>query len=162
MLAGNALKMQLEMKVKASLLRTRVPRKEGLTIIQPTKKAKGKRVSRTPIMSTRDDMTSLENKELWIGLARVKQLNRAGALGDADQAYVNVIALARSRTDFRSQIKQALTELDLVLIRLEDPEPLAFRRSKHSIHQELRDLAKQVSRTASLRFGTFHSFDEDR
>ncbi len=32
-----------------------------------------------------------EQNEVWIGLAKVKQFERNGVLGDADQAYVNVL-----------------------------------------------------------------------
>ena len=109
-------------------------------------------------MSTRSNTTSGTKKELWIGEAHVKQPNRDGVLGDADQAYVNAIALAVDRSDLRSQIKQALKELDLELIRLQDAEPLAVRRSKYSIDPSLVGIAKDVKQTGSPRFSTFHAY----
>lgn len=99
------------------------------------------------------------NKDLWIGGARVRQPKRNGALGDADEAYVNVIALAAGRADFRSQIKKALEELNLTLVRLADAELLAERLEKHTIHKGLHALAKEARRTGSIRFHVFHTFD---
>ena len=98
-------------------------------------------------------------KALWIGGARVVQPKRHGTLGDADGAYVNVIALAAGRSDFRLQIKNALEELNLTLVRLADAELLAERLEKHTMHKELHVLAKEVNRTGSIRFDVFHTFD---
>ena len=99
------------------------------------------------------------DKELWIGGARVIQKKRNGTLGDADGAYVNVIALAAGRLDFRSQIKKALEELNLTLGRLTDAELLAERLKKHTMHRDLHVLAKEVKRTGSIRFDVFQAFD---
>jgi hypothetical protein len=46
------------------------------------------------------------------------QMKRNGSLGDADGAYINVIALAVGESDFRSQIKTALKDLNLTLVRV--------------------------------------------
>lgn len=108
-------------------------------------------------MSTRKARTV--RKEVWIGLAHVSQQGRRGALGEADQAYVNTLALAASRSAFRSQIKKALEDLDLALIRLEDAEPLKIRLSKYRLDEGLLKLADEVRSAGLPRFGTLHSFD---
>ena len=99
------------------------------------------------------------DKALWIGVARVVQAKRNGTLGDADGAYVNVIALAAGKSDFRSQIKKALEELELTLVKLTGAELLAERLKQHTIHKDLHVLAKEVKRTGSLRFDVFATFD---
>jgi hypothetical protein len=98
-------------------------------------------------------------KELWIGLAHVKQQFRNGVLGDADQAYVNVMALAKDSVDFHLQVKQAIHDLDLILIDLEDAETMASRLSKHSLHEDLSNLAEEVKQTGGVRFDVFQTFD---
>jgi hypothetical protein len=99
-----------------------------------------------------------QNK-LWIGLAKVEQADRTGILGDADRAYTNAIALAHNRMSFRLRVKQALEDLGLKLIRLENAEPLDARLSKFTIDKDLMKGAKYVTRTGRTEFGTFHTFD---
>jgi len=106
-------------------------------------------------------MTGVSSDKVWIGLALVAQPTRNGALGDADRAYVNVLALAGDESDFRAQIQDALNELDLTLIGLEDVEPMDARLSKHHVHKDLRRLAKEVQSTGSPQFDTFQTFDLD-
>jgi hypothetical protein len=84
---------------------------------------------------------------------------KAWTLGNADGAYVNVIALAAGRWDFRLQIKKALEELNLSLVKLADAELLADRLKKHPMHKQLHVLAKEVNRTGSIRFDVFQTFD---
>jgi hypothetical protein len=97
--------------------------------------------------------------ELWIGLAKVEQLTRNGVLGDADQAYTNALAVAQSRSAFRSKVRKALAELGLELKRLEDAETWDARTAKHTVDDELRKIAREAGTNASVRFGTFHAFD---
>jgi hypothetical protein len=107
------------------------------------------------------ELKRTSSKDLWIGGARVAQWKRGGVLGAADGAYVNVIALAAGRPDFRRQVKEALMELDLTLIRLADAELLTERLRKHTIHKNLHVLAADVKRTGAIRFDIFHAFDNN-
>lgn len=102
--------------------------------------------------------SSFPRGELWIGLAKVKQSSRNGVLGDTEGAYTNAIAIADGRENFRSKVKEALADLDLLLIRLEDAETLKGRLSKYSIDPELRKVAKAASNTGRVGFSTFHAF----
>lgn len=96
---------------------------------------------------------------MWIGLAKVEQPGRNGVLGDAEGAYTNAIAIADGRVSFRNKVKEALAELDLRLIRLEDAETLKTRLSKYSVDPELTKVAKAASNTGQVSFGTFHAFE---
>lgn len=106
-------------------------------------------------------MSSRREKELWIGLARVKQPSNVDILGDADGAYVNVLTLATNAADFHFQVEEAIKELGLSLSKLDDVETMSHRQSKHSVHREIKDLSKEVMRTGALRFDVFQSFDLD-
>ena len=99
------------------------------------------------------------SKKVWIGLALVTQPTRDGALGDADRAYVNVLALAVDESDFHAQIRDALNELDLTLMKLEDAETMEGRLSKHHVHKDLLRMAEELKRTGSPEFDTFQTFD---
>lgn len=103
--------------------------------------------------------TREKQRQLWIGLAKVEQLNSNGVLGDAEGAFTNAIALAEGRASFRRQVKEALDELDLRLIRLENPERLKNRLTKHSIDPELREVAEAATNNDRVNFGTFHAYD---
>lgn len=96
--------------------------------------------------------------ELWIGLAKVEPSSRNGVLGDTKGAYTNAIATADGRANFRTKVKEALADLELRLIRLEDVETLKSRLSKYSIDPELRKVAKVASNSGQVSFGTFHAF----
>ena|ERR1041385_6573357 len=99
--------------------------------------------------------------ELWIGLAKVEQSTRNGVLGEADRAYTNAVAMADSRVSFRAKVREALAELGLRLMRLEDAETLKARSSKYSIDRELTNIAEEATKTHQVGFGTFHAFDAE-
>src|SRR5947207_1526303 len=101
----------------------------------------------------------VRQRELWIGLAKVKQSSPNGVLGDADGAYTNAIGIAEGRAGFRSKVREALAELGLRLLRLEDAETLKVRSSKYSVDPELTQVAEEAKKTGGVGFGTFHAFD---
>ncbi len=103
--------------------------------------------------------SSFAREELWIGLAKVEQSSGNGVLGDTEGAYTNAIAIADGRASFRSKVKDALADLDLRLIGLEDAETLNARLSKYSLDAELRKVAKAAKDTGQVGFGTFHEFE---
>lgn len=98
-------------------------------------------------------------KKFWIGFVRVKQNNRNGVLGDADQAFTNVIGLAKNKADFRLQVKRVLETLELQLLRLEDVELLEQRLSKHSVHKDILALVDDVKKDGQIAFDVFATFD---
>lgn len=91
--------------------------------------------------------------DLWIGIAKVKQNARNGVLGNVDQAYTNVIGLAKNKPDFRSQVKQSVEALKLQLLRLEEAEPLKIHLTKFTMHEELSALVKEVEEKGGKKSG---------
>ena len=100
----------------------------------------------------------LKKPQLWIGYAHVRQTDRNSLLGDDDEAFVNVIALAVNKSDFRRQVKKAVECLDLSLYQLKQAETLQLRLSKHSIHKDLSRLAKRAERSGEPEFDVFATF----
>ena len=90
-----------------------------------------------------------------------RAIEQKWCLGDADRAYTNALAIADNRVSFRAQVQEALAELGLRLIRLEDAETLDSRSSKYSIDLELTNVAKEAIKTRRVGFGTFHAFDAE-
>ena len=98
--------------------------------------------------------------ELWIGLAKViPSSGSPDILGDAAGAYTNAIGLAVNKAKFRLQVKEALAELGLLLIRLENSERWEDRSAKYVIDQELKKVATEARVSNRIMFGTFHAFD---
>jgi hypothetical protein len=97
--------------------------------------------------------------ELWIGLAKVEQSSSNDVLGGANRAYTNAVAIADSKVSFRAKVREALAELGLRLMRLEDAETLKARSSKYSLDPELMKIAEETSNIEQVGFGTFHAFD---
>jgi len=102
-----------------------------------------------------------DQKNLWIGFIRVGQNSRNGVLGDADQAFTNVIGLAKNKADFRLQVKRVLKTLELQLLKLEDVELLEQRLSKQSVHKDILALVDGVKKDGQVAFDVFATFDED-
>jgi hypothetical protein len=102
--------------------------------------------------------STLLQEELWIGLAKIDQSSSDGLLGDVKGTYTNAIAIADSRANFRSKVKQALADLDLQLVRLEDAETLKTRLSRSSVDPELERVAEATRISRQVGFGTFHAF----
>ena len=80
-------------------------------------------------------------------------------LGDAQGAYVNVVASAAGFDELSEKIKVALRELGLELIDLE-AEPLPVKLSQAHVSDEIRTMAKTVQEIGSVAFGTFYVFSE--
>lgn len=99
-------------------------------------------------------------KQVWIGTAHVQQTFRNGVLGDADEAFVNVLGLVGNKTEFRHQVKTAVEDLGLKLLRLKEAETLKERLAKHSVHREILKLARRVERAGRIEFDVFAAFDD--
>ena len=104
----------------------------------------------------------IQNKyqvEVWIGLAKVKSIYPESII-DANSAYVNVLALARSRSDFRRKVNIAVANKELLLMRMEDIEPLISRIENFKVPKVILDLAKQLVDFPSMAaFAKFHTYD---
>lgn len=103
--------------------------------------------------------SALRPRELWIGLAKLEPSTLNGVLEDAKGAYTNAIGIASDRVGFRVKVKDALAELDLRLIRLEQAAPLKARLSENALDSELTKVARVAGKTGKVGFGTFHAFE---
>lgn len=99
--------------------------------------------------------------EVWIGLAEAKQRPGTGVLADRNNAFVNVLALASSKGEFREAAADALERVGFVIVSLEDIEPLSRRVRSHSVASDLLRLADDVRATGTPRLGTFHTWDRE-
>ena len=97
---------------------------------------------------------------LWKTLVGTLQRPGVSFLGDAKGAYVNVVASAADLADLEQKVKQALDELGLDLIEMDDAEVLPLVLSKARVSEEILKMAKTVEKLDSVTFGTFYVFDE--
>jgi hypothetical protein len=107
-------------------------------------------------------MSILHKKNIWIGLAEIYSLNKKGQqiLGGSTKGFVNAVAIARNRYDFRKRIKSGLVEMNIGLKRLEEAELFNLRIKKFEVSGDLKNLAKQIDKTNPVGFGTFFVFEK--
>lgn len=98
---------------------------------------------------------------MWIGLVGVASPPESDFLEGAKGAYVNVVTLASDVTDYANRVKEALGELGLDLIEIEDSESLSRRMSKWTVDEEIMMMAKTARRTGSVTFGTFYAYEDE-
>jgi hypothetical protein len=103
-------------------------------------------------------MSSEAPRQVWIGLAEVTQYPGSGVLLDRNDAYVNVLALAASASEFHQTAEAALTKLGFQMVELEDSEPLDRRLEGTEGGAELLALAREVEASGEPRFGPFHTW----
>jgi hypothetical protein len=106
-------------------------------------------------------MPSETPKQVWIGLAEVTQRPGAGVLMDRNGAYVNVLALAASASEFHQTAEAALTKLGFQMVELEDSEPIDKKLEGAEGGVELLALAREVEASGEPRFGPFHTWTSD-
>jgi len=97
---------------------------------------------------------------LWKVLVGIVQRPGVSFLGEAEGAYVNVVASAADLTELEQKVKQALGELGLDLIEMDDAEILPLTLSKARVSEEVLTMAKTVKKLDSVAFGTFYVYDE--
>jgi hypothetical protein len=98
--------------------------------------------------------------KIWIGLAKVSNIPGQNLLNGAKGAYVNILAMASSSSDFKDKVKKSVIDLGLNLLHIEDVELFSERSKNYEITESIKNLAKEVSETKELRFGNFHTFDD--
>lgn len=97
--------------------------------------------------------------EVWIGLAKVNAKNKM-TFKNASSAYVNVIGLGNSKSDFRNRIKEELLQMNLSLTRLEDVEVFNNRIQSYKVDKTLYDLADELLKDGKrIKFSTFHAYE---
>jgi hypothetical protein len=98
-------------------------------------------------------MSPINRKNIWIGLAEICSLNKRGQqnLDGFTKGFVNVIALAINRYNFRNLIKSQLQKMGLTLKRLEEAELFNLR---------LKKLAESINENNPIGFGDFYVFEK--
>jgi hypothetical protein len=99
---------------------------------------------------------------MWIGMVEVKCPPQNDILDGAKGAYVNIVAPAASEKDFYHQVEKAVKSLDLNLVNIDDAEPLSQRMTDYQVDEEIEKIAQEATEQNSLRFGTFHTFVDDK
>ena len=98
-------------------------------------------------------------KEVWTGLVVVTPKRGSKTLDDAGGAYVNVLAWAENAPQYRKLVQEALEKHKLEIEKFENVGPLA----NYDVTKKLKmlRLAKEVRKSRSVRFGTFHLFPKE-
>jgi len=103
-------------------------------------------------------MTSSADRELWIGLAEVASAEGARVLLDRNGAFTNVIALADSALTFELAAREAVFELGLRLVSIEDAEPVRNRGGATALQGETGKMAAAVILDGKPRVATLHTW----
>lgn len=99
------------------------------------------------------------NEDIWIGLLQVSNKSENGILGSSLGAYVNVLALAKNSNEFINKVKEAINELYLDFIDIEEMDLFTERKKKYIIDNNIIRLSKEVVKYKELRFGDFHTYE---
>lgn len=103
----------------------------------------------------------MTDQVIWIGLADVMPQEGNDVFGDSKGAFVNVVALASSKSEFCDLVQNELAKAGFVALTIEDVEPLLDRLSMYTVSEDLLALSRQLDAAGDIRFGTFHSYRED-
>jgi hypothetical protein len=98
---------------------------------------------------------SEESKQVWIGLAHIRQRPGAGVLMDENEAWVQILAMGASAAEYRAAAVDALDHLGFDLQQLEDVDPLEQRLRSFAVDESLIIKAAEVRETGFARFGPF-------
>lgn len=113
-------------------------------------------------MSTNNEPALSESRELWVGLVEVRP-ESGDILGDAKGAFVDVVTWASDPEEYRRNADLVLGELGLFVVEVENPEPVAARRSKvATFDEELEDMIDRARDIPNaIIYGTFHTWERD-
>jgi len=100
--------------------------------------------------------TQREKKTLWRSLIGIKQRPGGTFLGNAMGAYTNVVASADDIQHFRLKVENALDELGLELIEIEDIHPIPQSVESDRWPPEIAKMIQTVKEIDSVAFGTFY------
>jgi len=100
------------------------------------------------------------NNSMWIGLVEVSPQEDAEVLLDVSGAFVNVVTWASNETQFRDKAKLVMNKLNLVIMDVENAEPIANRGVLEN--EELLDIVSRVeSNPNAIIYGTFQTWNEN-
>jgi hypothetical protein len=105
--------------------------------------------------------TNLEACAKWIGIAEVLPKNGNSLLGTATGAYVNVLGLASTATEFQLRVTHAMQALDFELVFIEEIRPITDEIDVAKFDETLRLRISELHEGNPVEIGSFHAFSED-
>jgi|SRR5450432_727063 hypothetical protein len=104
---------------------------------------------------------SVEKKEIWIGLVEVRPLPDSEILKTASGAHVNILTWASNATEFRDKAEELMHYLHLILVSIENPEPLHDRGAPADFDDDVAEIIDQVQKNPNaIMYGTFHTWKD--
>jgi hypothetical protein len=104
---------------------------------------------------------SVEQKQIWIALVSVQPLPDSEILKDASGAHVNVLTWASGAAEFREKAQELMNYLHLMVIGIENPEPLRNRGEIKDLGDTVAEIASQVQQNPdTIMYGTFHCWKD--
>lgn len=100
----------------------------------------------------------LKGSEAWIGQVEVKAEPGNDALGNAAGAFVNVVALATSESDYVKLVDAMMNEYGFTIINYTDVARVEEWRKSNRLHPKLAKLAGSLSSENPIQFDDFQSY----
>ncbi len=101
-------------------------------------------------------------KELWIGMVEVRAARATDILADAKGAFVNLVTWTSEKNEFKNSAELVLGNLGLLVVGIENPEPVSVRREKAELEDEIEDMvARAENNPNAIIYGTFHTWTRD-
>lgn len=102
---------------------------------------------------------------IWVGLACLKanpKVKNFRRFGKGKEAYVNVVAWAKSQGTFEAKVKQHATDLDCIPVELENVELIENRMERGGFSEELITMRETANRQPDdTVWGTFHIWHQE-
>lgn len=100
----------------------------------------------------------MRKPELWVGLVELRPLKK----GHGKPAFTNILTWASNSESFRAKVDTIAAKLDMYVIGVEGEEPLAARRERSKLTEDLEDmLLRASSNPNAIVYGTFLTFPDD-
>lgn len=105
-----------------------------------------------------DESSGIKKPELWIGLVELRPLRN----DHGTPAFTNILTWASDSESFREKADTIAAKLDMYVIGVEGEEPLATRRERTELTEEVEDMHSRASSNPNaIVYGTFHEFLDD-
>ena len=96
----------------------------------------------------------------WAATAEVEPRQGNSLLGAASGAYVAVVGLAQSESEFRSALRRAIEALDFELVDVDDLRQFNSTKDLAGFDAALRERVSTLHKGNPIEFGAFHSFSD--
>jgi hypothetical protein len=101
-------------------------------------------------------------KQLWIGLVEARPLEGCTILQVSKGAFINIVTWAEDEGEFRRKAELVLREENLLVVDVENPEPVQSRRNSTSFDEEMENIIFRAENNPNaIICGTFHLYRND-